>query len=109
MWNISDIRNDKNYLLLLLQSSAGSRKFLLEEVCSKNTHANVAFKTKPVPKELLITRDIIEISKLIPLDTGERFYVDAHGIWLTEIEMLALEDGEDVPWLNGLPPGFAPK
>lgn len=111
MWKVSDIKNGKNYVLTLIQSDVGARKIHLQEYDFKNENSEVIFVTEVIPQDLLIKRNIEKISELILLTNGERFYVDAHGIWLTQTEMNALESDEliDIPWVNGMSPNFAPK
>lgn len=66
--------------------------------------------TDVVPLDLLLRRDVIGISEIVKLDSGSPFFVDAHGLWLTEVEWNALDgDFASVPWLNGLQPRFAPQ
>ena len=110
MWSVSDIQDGHQYVLALTQSSTGRRRFVLKDVGADEPEA--VFFTEVVPNALLLTRHLKKIAEQVLLKTGKRFFVDAHGIWLTEEEMAALMDDKDeseVPWLNNIPPNFAPK
>lgn len=110
MWNFSDIRDNHRYFLALTQLSTGRRRVVLCDV--DEARPDAALFTEVLSNELLLTRDLERISEQAPLLGGGRFFVDAHGVWLTEEEMCALEDDKDdydVPWLNGIPPVFAPR
>lgn len=112
MWKLTEIDKNTSYRLLLVQEDNGHRRFFLknsnEEIfVKKNT-----FLTEPIDNEFLKKRNLRKISENFRLIDGSRFYVDAHGAWLTECEMNAInEDKEDdeIPWLNGIPPNFASK
>lgn len=112
MWKPSDVQNGKSYYLALVQSETGDRDFLLQEGNMDQIASGTVFSTEPVPNELLIKRNLKKISESILLVSGEHFYVDAHGIWITDSEMSAImedKDDDEVPWVNGMAPNFAPK
>lgn len=113
MWKREDIKFGKNYTLLLCYEKNGTRKFLLNEINSdKKKKEGVFAETKIVSNELLQNRNLNKIAELILLENGQKFYVDAHGMWLTHKEVEALENGlsfDKIPWNNNLPPKFAPK
>lgn len=70
------------------------------------------FFTECVAFDLLRHRNVERISETVSLVGGGRFYVDAHGIWLTSEEANALDSFvplDEVPWLNGVCPRFPPK
>lgn len=112
MWKASDVDASKKYRLALVQAPNGGRRFFLEEEGTSGSHKGTTFYTAHVPNELLIRGDIGDIARQVPLKDGQPFFVDAHNVWITQEEMSALsEDKEDeeIPWLNGMPPMFAPK
>jgi hypothetical protein len=49
------------------------------------------------------------MAKVVTLDTGLGYWVDAHGLWLTNEEVEAMRDERELPWVNGLATHFAPK
>jgi hypothetical protein len=114
LWSVADVEDGKCYQLLLCQSEDGKRVFRLNPVASSdNPHArDVKLKTEIVPNELLRRRNFSAISDSVALDNGERFHVDAHGVWLTETEYQSLISGHElsrIEWLDGAPPDFPPK
>jgi hypothetical protein len=107
MWKFFDLDSTKNYRLLLVQGNAGSRHFELHEEFELPVREGLFSCTKRIPIELLLRRNLQEISKKIELADGSQFHVDAHNIWLTNDEMKAIledKDENEIPWLNSLPP-----
>lgn len=112
MWKSTEINANTSYRLLLIQEENGSRIFLLKNSNEESLIAKNIFPTEIIENEFLKKRNLKKISENFRLIDGSRFYVDAHGIWLTDSEMNAImEDKEDdeIPWLNGKPPNFASK
>lgn len=111
MWKRSDVDEKKIYYLSLDQLPNGRRIFALHELDVSDVGHEAVFLTGPVPNDLLVRRDFQAISETVRTTTGERFFVDAHGIWLAEAEVEALKKGEwdQVPWVNGIAPNFAPR
>lgn len=109
MWLRSEVDQTKEYRVALCQKPNGARNFSLLEF-GTSLPANAVLVTEVVPMDLLLRGNLIGISKAVKLESGTPFFVDAHGLWLTQEELHALEDdASEVPWLNGLYPGFAPK
>jgi len=54
-------------------------------------------------------RDFNGIAQAVKLVTGQSYQVDAHGLWLTNEEVEALDEESEVPWVNGIAAHFAPK
>lgn len=108
-WNRSDVDRSKGYQVALCQLASGSRYFVLHEKGGLDLPVGCCFLTGLVPTDLLLRRDFEAISTAVPLASGDRFYVDAHGVWLTRQEEEAWEAGIEVPWHNGIRPRFAPK
>ena len=103
MWRKSDIHDGKSYHLSLDQLTNGHRKFTLHEVGADTPSPGAIFLTLVVPNDLLIRKDFEEISDTVAINDGTRFFVDAHGVWLKQEEMAALEgdaSDDEVPWLN---------
>jgi hypothetical protein len=112
MWKSSDIDLEKRYRLLLVQSSAGVRSFVLHDETEPGASEGLFAATDQVSNELLRKRSLHAIAKTVALTNGEPFYVDAHGTWLTKDEMDAIsedKDDDEIPWLNSLPPRLAPR
>jgi hypothetical protein len=110
IWSVSDIQEDKSYRLELCQSSDGKRTFKLVESDSKVKDDEVYYRTAIVNNDLLVRRSLIAISKAINLETGDSFYVDPHGMWVTQRESDQLESGVDffeVEWETKEPPSVA--
>lgn len=111
VWSISDVRENKEYRLELCQSSEGKRIFrLIESDVEKSPDA--LFRTTKVDNSLLLKRNLIAISKAATLENGDKFFVDPHGMWLTERESDQLENGVDifdVVWETNVPPQLARK
>jgi hypothetical protein len=110
MWRISDLREDKSYVLCLCHSSESQRFFRLVEE-GQALDPSTAFVTARVPTDLLRKRDLILISELIPLASGERFFVDAHCIWFTGDEMAQLREDpvwDSIQWSTSTAPLLPP-
>lgn len=111
MWNSSDLVEGQDYFLSLCQKTSGTRYFSLHSI-GETLCDEAVFQTEIVPYELLDKRDFIEIAKTVTLINGDKFYVDAHGVWLSVRECEAIDDDleeDQVPWVNGLPPNLAPR
>ena len=109
LWKNYEVNEEKQYFVALIQSSDGERSYELCEAGVRPVSEDVVFTTEIVPYELLFWRRIQEISETIKLTNGKRFYVEAHNVWFTEEEVLALDDdSDDVPWVNGIPPTLPP-
>ena len=112
MWKSTEINDNASYRLLLIQEENGYRRFVLKISNEETFIAKNSFLTECIDNELLKKRNLRKISEKFRLIDGSRFYVDAHGIWLTESEMNAITDDkedDEIPWLNGMPPNFASK
>jgi len=113
MWKSSDIDAAKSYRLLLVQSSTGVRSFVLHDETDELCPTEGLFAiTEQVSNDLLRKRDFHGIAKTVALTSGDPFYVEAHGTWLTNDEMAAISEDKDdneIPWLNSLPPRLAPR
>jgi hypothetical protein len=112
MWKIADLQEGKRYRVALVELEGGDRRFSLLEEHAPSDLPGVMFITECVPFELLRRRDFQSISEAVSLVGGGRFYVEAHGMWLTSEEVSALESFvplSEIPWLNGVLPRFPPK
>ncbi len=109
MWKRSDIDPSKKYQVALCASQGGCRSYALHSVGHTVPPENTVFLTEVVPTDLLLRRDFKGISKAVRIVGGMHYRVDAHGVWLTMEEVGALEEELEVPWVNGMPPKFAPK
>lgn len=112
MWKVADVQDGKRYRLGLIQEKGGARRFFLREDAELIEPSDSALTTEIVANDLLRCRDLIRISESVSLTGGDRFYVDPHGVWLTEREFDALSrriSDDEVPWLNGVCPRFPPR
>jgi hypothetical protein len=73
---------------------------------------DAVYVTAPVPLPRLWKRDLKLISEIVPLQSGARFHVEAHGVWLTESEVTQLDERRsfsDIAWSTPSPPRFPPR
>ena len=110
-WKRKDVHDTSRYYVALCQSEHGHRYYELCEVGTQPVSPDAVLQTHEVPNPLLVARNFRAISDAVKLTNGRRFYVEAHGVWLTEEEFEALEEDEEreVPWLNGIAASFPPK
>ena len=110
MWLLSDLNADKVYCLGLCQDLDGTRFFQLAPLHERECYVNdprVFNWTRTVPMELLRKRNLSAIAQEVSLESGQKFFVDAHGVWLTEKEFEQLKQGigfEEVKWSTGTGP-----
>lgn len=112
MWKIADVQEGKRYRVALVELEGGERELRLQEETALTDSPEVMFITERVPHELLRRRNAEKISKAVSLVDGGRFYVGAHGVWLTSIEANAWKSGislDEISWLNGICPQFPPR
>lgn len=110
IWSISDTNKEKRYCLYLCQSEEGNRYFQLAETESHFIPENAFAKTKTIDNEILMKRNLITISKNFTLTNNENFYVDPHGMWITQHESDQLNNGVDffeVKWDTESAPNMA--
>ena len=110
MWLRTDVKEGVSYQVALCQDSDGRRRYELVIAGGVPPDA-AAFMTRVVPTDLLLRRDFLGIAEMVLLTSGEPFFVEAHGIWLTraEVEVIQAKGWRNVPWLNGLAPRFPPQ
>ncbi len=112
IWRRSDVDDSKQYKLHLCASKDGRRFYKLVEIGSDADNApseDVFLITVPAPNNLLKKGDLISISELVPLNNGQPFFVDDHGIWLAESEVKEMEADltlKTVQWITGQTPKF---
>lgn len=109
MWRRNEVEEGQEYQVVLCQADSGRRSYALHLAQDDlQLPAEAVLVTQTVPMNLLLLRDVVSISETVMLTTGERFFTEAHGIWLTSSEAQALDasngDWRAVPWLNGLEP-----
>lgn len=115
IWRASEVMDGYQYKIELCHSAEGKRSLRLRPLymdeSSGTSGDTVVFVSQIVPNDLLRRRDVISISEQIPLEDGQPFFVDAHGMWLTEAESAQIDEGVDlseVQWATKPPPKFAP-
>ena len=86
---------------------------MLTEADQIGREPDCVFETGVCDNELLWWGDLERIAQATPLTTGDRFHVDAHGVWLTSDEIRQIEEDDleldQVQWCRGIAPRFAPK
>ena len=109
IWRIADIDEGRTYVLALCHSLSGNRTFHLMERGSTRPLDAVAI-TQSVPSAMLRKRSLGAIADKVLLESGERFYVDPHNIWLlhSEVMQLSNRDFNEVIWSTPTPPRFPP-
>jgi hypothetical protein len=115
IWQRSEINDHENYRLHLCQSDEGKRFFRLIKIgtVSETTpQKDVYFISAPVPNNLLKMGDVIAISEVVRLDNGDAYFVDDHGIWLTDSECKQMDSGlkfNEIQWVTDRAPKFPPR
>jgi len=113
MWNDSEIDEDNQYVLLLLEDSTGRRYIELskpEEVATARLgNPDFIFSTAVVPHHLIAKRNLPRISEEVTLADGSAFYFDAHSIWFTMEEVEDIHQDRPVRWVRGRAPKLASK
>ena len=109
MWKRSDVLEGRRYYLALLQERSGRRSYELCEVGAQPASPTAVLTTQEVPRDLLLRGDICGIAELVKLSDGRQYSTEAHGIWFTPEEGAALDNDEEVQWLNGLAPLLPPR
>lgn len=113
LWSASDVKETEVYRLHLCQAANGERFFRLITVGSaadRSPTMDTVFASRPVSNQLLRKRDVISIADSVPLESGEKFCVDAHGIWFTTSELAAMNSGMDfseIQWVTARAPKLA--
>lgn len=114
IWRASDVIEGEQYKVELCQSESGKRSLRLKPLQADVTDSQdwvVVFVSQVVPNDLLRRGDIISISEQVPLENGRPFFMDAHGIWLSEGESEQIDAGVslvEIKWDTQTPPKFAP-
>jgi hypothetical protein len=114
IWRYADVDEKKSYRLGLCQSSDGVRGYKLVEINDGETFKprdDIYLFTEPVQTDMLKLRNLKAISNKIRLSDGQAFFVDSHGVWITESEKEQMKSGKkhsDIDWITGVPPKFPP-
>src|SRR5687768_2803387 len=95
MWRMADVDPGAAHQIALLQFANGARNYALVADGETVMPAGTVALTETVPHELLSTGNLAGIADAVPLVGGDRFFVDAHGAWLTQAEQLARDQGAD--------------
>jgi hypothetical protein len=114
-WN--NLRDDVQYVIDLVQLPTGIRMIRFRKA-NDLPHEHTALRTEPRPgRELKALGREQRLSLSVPTTDGRLFVLDPHDIWMTQEEaeywranrsQAALEN-PDAPWVNHIPPKFAPK
>jgi hypothetical protein len=113
-WN--NLQDDLFYVIDLVQWPGGFRG-LRFRIAGDPAHEYTALETEPrLGRELKALGRERRLSWNVPTTDGRLFWLDPHDIWMTIEEAeyweanhspTALEDPE-APWVNKIPPRFAP-
>jgi hypothetical protein len=108
IWSKADVQEGVDYQLELCQDDARARFFrLLPYGTPRSTDVESVAITKRIEqRELLARRDLLGLCERTQLENGERYFVDAHGVWFLKPEREALLAGEAVPWVTSEPPAL---
>jgi hypothetical protein len=114
-WN--NLRNDVLYVIDLVQKPSGVRMIRFRTPDDPK-HEHTALTTEPVMgHRLKIWGREQQLSLNVPITDGRLFVLDPHDIWMTKEEFEywhtnrseETTENPDAPWVNNLPPKFAPK
>ncbi|MDG9668157.1 hypothetical protein ONV78_10465 [Hahella sp. CR1] len=89
IWKVCDIDSSKEYFLALLENKDGVREYSLRESNDKDNSllsGECLYVTESIPYELLLSRNLEEISNTVKLQNGLSFLFDSNGDWMTEEE-----------------------
>ena len=115
MWKASDVNENEEYRLHFCESIDGDRFIRLMNInseCSGKLQDDVVFISAPISKSenyALKRRNLLTLSKIVKLEDGQPFFVDAHGIWLTKLEADEMDDNVNfnkIHWATGRIPKF---
>lgn len=114
-WN--NLQDDVFYVIDLVQLPTGIRMIRFRRV-EDSAHDHTALTTEPrLGRELKSLGREGQLSFNVAITDGRLLVLDPHGIWMTQEEaefwrtncsQAALENPH-APWVNQLPPRFAPK
>lgn len=115
IWRATDVHDGCQYKIDLCYSLDGRRSLRLrstQEGTVQDSDLTVVFTSQVVPNDLLRRRDIVSIAEQIPLENGAPFFLDAHGVWLSESESEQFDAGVEwnkMQWDTKSPPLFPPR
>ncbi|QEL18861.1 hypothetical protein PX52LOC_05903 [Limnoglobus roseus] len=102
---------DSLYVLDFVQQPNG-RRYLSLRLSNSPPVEQTAFSSAAYRgSDLSQWRSTDRLCEEVRIADGRRFEMDAHGLWLLpeEVEFLMGERAVGSPWVNGIPPLFAPK
>src|SRR5262245_11245657 len=118
IWSRSDVLDGVEYRLELCQDGDCRRFFRLLPVGAQRSAdvESVALTEKVRRHDLLLRRDVLGLSRHTKLESGEPYFVDAHGLWFLVQEWEDLDECdagrkrfEDIAWTTRAPPKFPPR
>jgi hypothetical protein len=118
MWSRSDVLDGVEYRLELCQDSDCRRFFRLLPVGAQQSAdvESIAVTEKVTQRDLLVRRNILGLAEHTKLESGEPYFVDAHGVWFLAQELEDLNECdagrkrfEDVAWTTRMPPRLPPR
>lgn len=110
------LQPDELYRLDLIQEPSGLRYVRIRRADDQLTEGT-ALTSKPYRGAVLRSFQTSHcISPEVVVEDGRSFGLDPHGVWMTqeEVEYWRLHrsqealESPDAPWVNGIPPVFAP-
>ena len=118
IWSPSDVLDGVEYRLELCQDGDCRRFFrLLPDGAPRSADVeSVALTEKVTRRDLLVRRSILRLAEHTRLDSGEPYFVDAHGVWLLRQELEDWREADagkksfnDIAWATRMPPRFPPR
>lgn len=118
IWSRSDVLDGVEYRLELCQDGDCRRFFRLLPIGAPRSAdvESIALTEIVARRNLLVRRDILGLARHTKLESGESYFVDAHGIWFLAQEWEGLDECdagrkrfEDIAWTTRQPPRLPPR
>lgn len=113
-WNRLGLDVDKDYVVELCQQLDGRRYTRYREYPNGDIDPCAVLETNPASAKTFLAWKYYEYAEHLKLTNGQSFAFEAHGIWLTDLELQFMESRQSwtsptTPWVRGIPPMLPPK
>lgn len=115
-WNRLGLKWKSQYVVELCQDPSGQRYTKYREVDGGEPDPHRIYETPPHPAWQWIEWGYYAYAQFVATTTGDRFTFDAHGVWLTWVEVNQMHRNargelgwKDIRWSTAQPPQFPPK
>lgn len=114
-WNRFGLDPHETYVVELCQDPSSGRRYTKYKVVPGGIPDQFAvLETSPASGSAFIEWGFYKYSKHLKLSDGQAFGFDAHGVWLTSVEIDYMvhepaPESTEAPWVNGIPPRLPPK